>query len=128
MGAPTRLGLRRRVASIVLLAGGLALGNYLCVTMESVVPVELRYRLGDPPAASAIDVELVREGETAPRARFASRLVKPETVHKTRVPPGMYSLKITVEGRDGQRRELVRSAKLAREAVVTIDLRAELAG
>ncbi len=121
---PRRRSWRRHVASLVLLIGALLIGNYVCVTRDRLASIEIRYRLGDPPAARSLVVEVRPRGRGEVVATFRREGPLPETVHRTRLAPGLYDLEITVQA-DGRTRTVVRPIEARRDGVVTVDLSGE---
>jgi hypothetical protein len=113
--------IRRHIAGLVLLVGAILVGQYLCAQRDRVVPVEIRYRLPDPPPAR-IAVDYVPAGGTERVAYFA-RDASPLVVHTTRLPAGMYRAQIELAFASGSRR-VERPIEILRDAVITVDLQA----
>jgi hypothetical protein len=112
---------RRRLAGLVFLLGLVVVGSKLFGSWsEASVPVEIHYRLGNPPIATAIEVEIGRG-----TARFDTTLVAPDIVQKTRLPAGPQKLEITLVFADGARHTVHRVIDARRDAVVWLDLSRE---
>jgi hypothetical protein len=109
---------RRKLAGLVLLLGAIGLGSYLFGARAKVVPVEMHYLLGDPPAAQRLEAVFRREGEAEPVARFATEMVSPDVVHHTRLPSGRLQVEITLDGAA----PFTRAIEAKRDAVIRLEL------
>jgi hypothetical protein len=118
--------LLRRVAGAVLLVGALLIGAHLLdSSARGPVPVEIHYRLGDPPVATALEVLFAPEGGGPAAASFETRLVSPDVKHITRLPAGRHVMDITMTARSGARRTVRRTIEASRGAVIRLELEGE---
>jgi hypothetical protein len=113
------------IAFVALLLVG---GRFVGLFNEGPVAVEIRYRLGVPPVAAALDVSFVPARGGGEVAHFATRLVADEVVERTRLPPGPTRLEITLVSAAGARHTVERSIEAERDAIVRVDLSRELFG
>jgi hypothetical protein len=112
---------RRRIASIVLLAAVVLVGGRLLTARDTLVPVQVTYRL--PAAATRVEVEVrAAGGEGEPLARFMAQASGGEAVHETRLPPGDHEARVTVADAAGRGASATRRFHAERDARVTIDL------
>jgi hypothetical protein len=122
---PRRRSWRRRVASLAVLIGVLVLGNYLCLGRDQPSRVEIHYRMGDPPVARSLAVDVKPRGKVEVVANFRRDEALPDTVHRTTLRPGLYDLEITLTDAEGRARTVVRPIEARAESVVTVDLSGE---
>jgi hypothetical protein len=112
------------LAGLVLLLGAIGVGSYLFGARDRVVPVEIHYALGDPPAAGRLEAVYRRQGSSDAVARFTTELISPEVVHATRLPAGPLTVEITV----GQAASVTRTIEARRGAVIRLELAREKGG
>jgi len=106
---------------LVLLVAALLVGGYLLRARDRVVPVEIHYVLGDPTGVSHLDAVFQRAGDEEVVARFATELIGPEVVQKTRLPRGDLEVLIRL----GDAPPVRRSFEARRDAVIRLELARE---
>jgi hypothetical protein len=92
----------KRAARLLALLGAIAVGLFLSrAAPEDVVLV---YDLSGAHGATALDIELRRDGEVVRRAEFPVKAQERQIRHALRLPRGWYGLAWRTAGPEGARR------------------------
>ena len=116
---------RKRLAGLVLLLGAIFVGGYLLRAGDRVVPVEVHYRLGDPAGVTRLEAVFTRPGDPEVVARFATEMIGPEVVQKTRLPKGELVVEIRLGDGGGLGPPLRRSLEARKDALIRLELAGE---
>jgi hypothetical protein len=119
--APGR-SLRRKLAGLVLLLGGVMVGGYLLRSQGSLAKIVVDYHLGAPPRARRLEAVVRPQAGGEIVARFETELIASDVRQRTRLKTGTYQVEIVLVGEDGARHALARTIEARPDATVTIDL------
>ena len=109
----------KRAARLVALLGAIAVGVFLSrAAPEDVVLV---YDLSSAPGATALEVELHRDGEVVRRAEFPVPAQERQIRHPLRLPQGRYALTWRTAGPGGAQRG-ERALEVEEEGTIVLPL------
>jgi len=116
----------RKLLTTLALVGAVAIGGQLFGLVGSgPVPVEIHYLLGAAPPVAALEVVATPAGSSEVAARFETKLIGPDVVHKARLPGGEVRLDVTLIDATGAGHTVTRTITAERDAKVRIDLSRE---
>ncbi len=108
----------KRLARLVLLAGGIAIGFFIFGANPR--DVTLVYALHAP--ARSVEVEIFRDGKSLRLDEFRFPAPQKQATQKVKLPPGDYRLRLWVVPADGPAGPLERSVSITEIETIVVPL------